>query len=276
MKESNGNRIGQGKTVLITGASNGFGMEFAKVFAKNGFNLVLVARSERRLKELGYGLQDEHQLEKVCIVTADLTRSAAPYEIYEELQAAGVQVDVLVNNAGVGLHGFFHETDLNRELDIIQLNITSLVTLTKLFLQDMVARNEGKILNLGSMLSLMPSPLMAIYGASKAFILSFSEALANEVKDKNITVTALCPGSSNTYFFKRAQAENTRAATGPLSEPAEVAKAGYEALMKGEVKVVAGFMNKVQATTANITPDTALASTVRYEMEEEKQISDSL
>lgn len=256
------------KTVLITGASNGFGMEFAKLFAKDGYNLALVARSGDRLKKLGYGLQDEYGLDKVYIITSDLSRPESPQEIYNELKKAGVQVDVLVNNAGIGLHGFFHETDIEKELEIIQLNITSLTHLTKLFLRDMKARNEGKILNLGSVVSFMPSPLMAVYGATKAYVLSFSEALANELKDTNITVTALCPGASNTYFFKRADAEHTRAANGPLSEPAEVARDGYEALMKGETKIVSGLMNKMQTGATNVLPDSAMASTMRYMMEE--------
>jgi uncharacterized protein len=265
MKTMEGNNQ---KTVLITGASNGFGMEFARLFAKDKYNLVLVARSEDRLKELGYSLQDEYQLEHVCIVQSDLSRPESPQEIYDQLKQNGITVDVLVNNAGAGLHGFFHETNLTRELEIIQLNISSVVHLTKLFLKDMVARDEGKILNVASIVSFMPSPLMSVYAASKAFVLSFTEALQNELKDKNITVTALCPGPSDTYFFKRAEAENTRAANGPMSSPEEVARDGYAALMKGESRIVPGMMNKVQAGASNLLPDSALASTMRYQMEE--------
>lgn len=256
------------KTVLITGASNGFGMEFAKLFAKEGYNLALVARSEERLKELGYGLQDKYGLNKVYIITSDLSQPESPQEIYNELKKVGARIDILINNAGVGVHGFFHETELDRELDMIQLNVKSLVHLTKLFLRDMKARNSGKILNLASVVSFMPSPLMAVYAATKAFVLSFSEALANELEDTNVTVTALCPGASNTYFFKRADAENSRAANGPLSEPEQVAKDGYDALMNGEIKVVSGIKNKVQTGASNIIPDSALASTMRYQMEE--------
>lgn len=256
------------KTVLITGASNGFGMEFAKLFAKDGYNLVLVARNGDRLRDIGYSLQDEYQLQKVCIVQSDLSRPESPQEIYNELKQKGVRVDVLVNNAGVGVHGFFHETELDRELDLIQLNISSVVHLTKLFLKDMVARNEGKILNVASIVSFMPSPLMAVYAASKAFVLSFTEALQNELKEKNITITALCPGASDTMFFKTADAENTRAANGALSSPEEVAKDGYAALMKGESRVVSGMLNKVQAGASRILPDSALASTMRFQMEE--------
>lgn len=261
MKENNQ------KTVLITGASNGFGLEFAKLFAKDGYNLVLVARSKDRLEKLGYSLQDEHQLNQVCIVQSDLSRPESAQEIYDQLKQRGIKIDVLVNNAGAGVHGFFHETEMERELEIIQLNITSVVQLTKLFLKNMVDRNEGKILNLASIVSFMPSPLMAVYAASKSFVLSFTEALQNELKDTNITVTALCPGASDTYFFKRADAEKSRAANGPLSSPEDVAKDGYDALMKGESRIVSGVMNKVQAGASNLLPDSALASTMRYQME---------
>ena len=256
--------------MLITGASNGFGMEFAKLFAQDGYNLILVARSTDRLKKLGYDLQDEHQLEHVCIITSDLTRPEAPQEVYDEVTGSGIQVDVLVNNAGAGLHGFFYETDLEREQAIIQLNINTPVALTKLFLREMRLRNEGKILNVASVVSFMPSPLMAIYGATKAFVLSFSEALTNELQDTNITVTALCPGASNTMFFRRAGASHTKAANGSLSEPADVARDGYNALMKGEMRIVSGLMNKVQTTASGILPDSATAATMRHLMEEEE------
>ena len=212
MKTMEGNNQ---KTVLITGASNGFGMEFAKLFAKDNYNLVLVARSADRLKELGYSLQDEYQLQHVCIVQSDLSRPESPQEIYDELRQKGIQVDVLVNNAGAGLHGFFHETELDRELEIIQLNISSVV---------------------------------------------------------HLTVTALCPGASDTMFFKVADAEKTRAANGPLSSPEEVARDGYEALMKGESRIVSGMMNKVQAGASNLLPDSALASTMRFQMEEKEDV----
>ena len=262
----------KGKTVLITGASNGFGMEFAKLFANDGYNLILVARSTDRLKKLGYELQDEHQLEHVCIITSDLTRPEAAQEVYDAVKSSGIEVDVLVNNAGAGLHGFFHDTDLEREQAIIQLNIGTPVALTKLFLQDMKLRNEGKILNVASVVSFMPSPLMAIYGATKAFMLSFSEALTNELQDTNITVTALCPGASNTMFFRRAGAANTRAANGSLSEPADVARDGYNALMNGEMRVVSGMMNKMQAAASGVLPDSTTAASMRHLMEEEEEV----
>ena len=258
----------KGKTVLITGASNGFGMEFAKLFAKDGYNLVLVARSTERLRRLGYQLQDKHQLEKVSVITADLSEPGVAKEIYQQVKESGIHVDILVNNAGAGIHGPFDETDLEREQSIIQLNINTPVELTKHFLKEMKQKGEGKILNVASIVSFMPSPLMAIYGATKAFILSFSEALANELKGTGITVTALCPGASDTMFFRRAGAAHTRAANGELLDPAEVAQDGYKALMNGEVKVVSGLKTKLQATSSNLIPDTALAAGMRYQMEE--------
>lgn len=269
MKENN-----KGKTVLITGASNGFGLEFARLFAKDGYNLILVSRSTERMKKLAYKLQDDHQLEQVCVITSDLAQPESAREVYEEVKKSGIQVDVLVNNAGAGVHGFFYETDLERENAIIQLNVNTPVALTKLFLQDMKLRDEGKILNVASVVSHMASPLMAIYGATKAFLLSFSEALSNELQHTNITVTALCPGASNTMFFRRAGAAHTRAANGPLSEPAEVAKDGYEALMKGETKIVSGMMNKAQTTATGIVPDSVSASAMRKMMEEDEDQTD--
>ncbi|TPE45884.1 SDR family NAD(P)-dependent oxidoreductase [Pontibacter mangrovi] len=259
------------RTALITGASNGFGMEFAKLFAKDGHNLILVARSTERMRKLAHYLQDEHQLEHVCVITADLTRPEAPREVYEQVKDSGLEVDFLINNAGAGVHGFFSETDLGREKAIMQLNMITPVELTKLFLPDMKRRNFGRILNLASTAAFMPSPLLAIYGATKAFILSFSEALSNELKDTDITVTALCPGPSNTMFFRRAGAAHTRAANGSLSEPEEVAKDGYEAMMHGETRIVSGLKNKLQTSTSNFLPDMALAATMRYMMEEEPE-----
>ncbi|MBC5991710.1 SDR family NAD(P)-dependent oxidoreductase [Pontibacter cellulosilyticus] len=258
------------KTVLITGASNGFGMEFAKLFAKDGYNLILVARSTERLRRLGYQLQDEHQLEQVSVITADLSEPGVASEVYQQVKDSGIHVDILVNNAGAGVHGPFEETDLEREQAIIQLNVNTPVELTKHFLKEMKQRGDGKILNVASIVSFMPSPLMAIYGATKAFILSFSEALSNELKDTGITVTALCPGASNTMFFRRAGAAHTRAAHGDLLDPAEVARDGYKALMSGEVKIVSGLMSKLQATSSNVIPDTALAASMRYQMEEDE------
>ncbi|WP_255157702.1 SDR family oxidoreductase [Siphonobacter sp. BAB-5385] len=199
------------QTALITGASSGIGYELAKVFAQNGYNLVLVARNTDRLNEIANELRDQHGLETVIVIGKDLTQPNAPQEVYDEVKGFGVDINILVNDAGMGEYGLFAtETDLDKELSIIKLNVVALVHLSKLFLRDMVRVNEGKILNLASVVSLMPNPYMAVYGATKAFVLSFTEALRNELKDTSITVTALLPGATNTDFFNKAGAEGTR------------------------------------------------------------------
>ena len=261
-------------TALITGASSGLGYEFVKLFAKDHYDLVLVARNEARLQEIAEEIKQTYGTGRVTVVASDLSRPEAPDEIYQEVKRQGIEVSVLVNDAGFGEHGLFSENDLSTELAIIQVNISALVHLTKLYLRDMLARNEGKILQLASTVSLMPSPLMAVYGASKAFVLSFTEAVINEIKDSNVTMTALLPGATDTNFFRRAGAENTVVAQDtPLSEPADVAKDGYEALMKGESRVVSGVLNKIQAAASNVLPDGVIASGMRKLMEEKEDKS---
>lgn len=254
------------KTALITGASSGFGAEFARLFAQDGYDVVLVARTEETLNRLAEELRYHYGVE-ATVLAKDLARFESADEIYQECQQRGLTIHTLVNDAGAGWHGEFVQTDLRKELDIIQLNVVSLVHLTKLFLKDMVARNEGRILQVGSVLSVIPTPLMSIYGATKAFVLSFSEALQNELKDTEVTVTVLMPGASDTNFFRRADAETTVVAQDTsLSSPQEVAKAGYEGLLAGKAKVIPGFMNKVQAQSSGITPTSALTATMRKMM----------
>lgn len=257
------------QTALITGASSGIGYELAKIFAKNGYNLVLVARNTDRLNEIANELRDQHGLETVIVIGKDLTQPNAPQEVYDEIKGFGVDINILVNDAGMGEYGLFAtETDLEKELSIIKLNVVALVHLSKLFLKDMVRVNEGKILNLASVVSLMPNPYMAVYGATKAFVLSFTEALRNELKDTEITVTALLPGATNTDFFNKAGAEGTRAHQQAQSaDPAKVAADGYAALMKGHDKVVSGLMNKTQALLSNVLPDQMTSQTMRKLME---------
>lgn len=257
------------QTALVTGASSGIGYELAKCFAQDGYNLVLVSRNTDRLNEIAAEFRNQYGLGKVTVVGADLAQSDAPQQVYDQVSGQGIQVNVLVNNAGVGEHGMFaSETDLQKELAMIQTNATSLVHLTKLFLKDMTARNEGKILMLASIASIMPNPLMAVYGATKSFIYSFSEALRNELSNTNITVTALLPGATNTDFFHKAGAEGTRAHQQALStDAAGVARDGYEALMSGKDKVVSGFKNKAQVAMAHVMPDPMVTASVRKIME---------
>ncbi|MBC7890673.1 MAG: SDR family oxidoreductase [Sphingobacteriaceae bacterium] len=257
------------QTALVTGASSGIGYELAKLFAQDGYNLVLVSRNTDRLHEIATEFKTQFGLSEITVVGKDLSQPDAPQQVYDEVKGQGIAVNVLVNNAGAGEHGMFAtETDLGKELSIIQLNATSLVHLTKLFLKDMTERNEGKILMLASVASVLPNPLMAVYGATKAFILNFSEALRNELKDTAITVTALMPGATNTDFFHKAGAEGTVAHQQALkTDAAGVAKDGYEALMKGKDKVVSGMMNKAQVAMSHVMPDSLVTANVRKMME---------
>jgi short-subunit dehydrogenase len=237
---------------LITGGTSGIGYELARLFAKDGYNLILVARNKNRLAEVTARLKQEFSVE-ITPLAKDLFNPYAAEEIYDKTKEMGINIDVLVNDAGQGEWGPFVETDIERDLEIIQLNISSLVSLTKYFLQDMVSRGEGKILMLGSEAGTTPMPLLAVYAATKAFVLSFSAALVNELKDKDITITALLPGSTDTDFFHKGHAEDTVGyREKELMDPAEVAKDGYEALQKGESKIISGSKTKMHVFMADL------------------------
>ena len=200
-------------------------------------------------------------------ISKDLFEKKAAFELYDEIRSKGVAVSILINDAGQGQYGEFIDTDIHRELDIIQLNIISVVVLTKLFLQDMVIRGEGKILNLSSVASKIPGPWQSVYHGTKAFIQSFTEAIRSEFKDTKITITALLPGATDTDFFNKADMLDSKAVQGKLSKPEDVAKDGYEALMKGNDKVVSGFKNKIQVAASNIMPDEMVADQVNKQQE---------
>ncbi|MGA0558777.1 SDR family NAD(P)-dependent oxidoreductase [Larkinella sp. VNQ87] len=257
-----------GKTALVTGATSGIGRELANLFAKDGYNLVLVARSSESLNQIAQEYEQQFGITATPLAK-DLTDPKAPEEIFDETQRRGIQIDMLVNNAGMGEYGHFaNETDLHKELSIIQLNATALVHLTKLYLKEMVKRNDGKVLMLASIASVMPHPLMAVYGATKAFILSFTEALQNELKDTNVSVTALLPGATNTDFFAKAGAEGTRVhQMAQQTEAEKVARDGYEALMKGKEKIISGLMNKAQVAMSHLLPDEMVAGSMRKMLE---------
>jgi short-subunit dehydrogenase len=258
--------VNTNKYALITGATSGFGFEFAKLFARDGYNLVLVARSSGALRKIAEDLSDTYQV-NVRPLAEDLFKPEAAGRIYDQTKMWGIEVNVLVNDAGQGEYGEFTRYDFERDVDLIQLNITSVVGLTKFFLKDMISRNEGKILQVSSLLAKYPTPLMAVYAATKSFVLSFTEALINELKDTKITMTALLPGPGDTDFFHKAGAElSVTYKEADLSSPEEVAKDGYDALMKGESKIVSGAKNKVQAAMSNVLPDSALASSMRKQM----------
>lgn len=253
---------------LITGATSGIGYELAKLFAQDGYNLVLVARTAKDLSNVAAELSSLNVIE-VTTIAKDLFEPDATFELYEEVKQKGIVVNVLVNDAGQGQYGQFVDTDIQRQLEIIQLNISSLTALTYLFLKDMVERKEGKILQVASIASEIPGPWQAVYHATKAYVLSFSEAIRQEVKDTGVTVTALQPGVTDTDFFNKARMEQSKAVQdkSKMSDPADVAKDGYEALMKGDDKVVSGFGNKVQIAMSNIIPDTMLAEKISKQQE---------
>jgi len=254
---------------LISGASSGFGKEFAKLFAQAGYNLVLVARHEQGLQSVASEIELKHPDCNVTIMPKDLSVPGSAQELCNQVRDQNLRVDALVNDAGFGSHGLFVETELEKEQQLMYLNILSLVELTKFFLKEMVARNNGKILQLASTVSFMPVPKMAVYAASKAFVLSFTEAVQHEIKDTAVTMTALCPGASATDFFYKANAENTRIVEDThLSDPAKVAKDGFEALMKGEKRIVSGAKNKIQAYMSNFVPDSILAKGMSAMMSE--------
>jgi short-subunit dehydrogenase len=255
------------KTALITGASSGIGFQLARLFAKDHFNLVLVARNEINLTAVADQLKREGA-GKITVIPKDLSVDGSAGEVYAQTKQLGIEVHVLVNDAGVGLHGFFAENDLQKELKLIHLNVVSMVHLTKLFLRDMLNRDGGKILQLASIASYEPTPLLAVYAATKAFILSFSDALANELENSGVTVTALIPAATNTDFFNKAGMTHTKAAD-DLEDPAVVAKIGYEALMKGELHATAPGVKK-EIMMSSILPNKKVASKARKPMEEEK------
>jgi uncharacterized protein len=254
---------GNGKTALITGGTSGIGYELAKLFAKDGYDLVLVARTEEDLSKAANELGAAHGV-NVTTIAKDLFKVEASQEVYDEVKGKGIHIDVLVNDAGQGEYGFFYETDIRRDIDIINLNIIAPVYLTKLFVKDMMAKGEGKILNLASIASKSPMPLLGIYAATKAFVYSFSQFLRNELKDHNIVVTALLPGATDTDFFNKAGMLNTiEYNENANAQPADVAKDGYEALMNNDDKVVSGMKNKVMSAMNDVTPAPAQAANMR-------------
>jgi short-subunit dehydrogenase len=256
------------ETVLITGATSGIGLELAKIFAKNGYDQVIVARDEQELATIANGLNSEYGV-RVIPIAKDLFDPEAAFQIYDELKAKGVQVDILINDAGQGQYGEFVDTDIRRQLQIVQLNISSLIVLTHAFLADMIARGSGKILNLSSIASKSPGPWQAVYHGTKAFVQSFTEGIRSEVKDKGIVVTALLPGATDTDFFNKADMNSSKIVKDKekLSDPADVAQDGYEALMRGDDKVISGFKNKVQVTMSNISSDEQAAETMKKQQE---------
>jgi uncharacterized protein len=246
---------------LITGASSGIGLDLAHLFAQNGHDVILVARSADKLRELARELEAQHRI-AAHVIPTDLAKPEAPRELFEATRH--LTVDILVNNAGYGQSGKFAENDLRTELDMIQVNVTALTHLTKLFLRPMVERGRGRILNVASTAAFQPGPLMAVYYATKAYVLSFSEAIAEELRGSGVSVTALCPGPTATGFQKTAElgTEALLRIMKPVSSM-EVARAGYRALMRGTRVVIPGVKNKIGVQSLRVTPRRIATRVVR-------------
>jgi|YNPMSStandDraft_1061717.scaffolds.fasta_scaffold00860_14 short-subunit dehydrogenase len=252
------------KTVLITGASFGIGYELAKIFANEKYNLVLTARNKERLNKIESELKLKNNI-YIKTLVKDLSHPSAPQEIFDELINDRIEIDVLINNAGFGLLGPFTDLSLRDQIDMIQVNITSLVHLTGLLLPSMINRGSGKIMNVASTAAFQPGPNMAVYYATKSFVLSFSKALYKELKNKNIIVTVLCPGPTKTEFQKRARMENInleRSKLLPYMSAEEVAIAGYKGLMSGKRVVIPGFMNKLGTKIVKFSPESLLLKVI--------------
>lgn len=229
---------------LITGASSGIGWEFAKLFAADGSDLVLVARREERLRALADELKDEFGVD-VFVLPKDLSDPEAPKEIYEHLKREGIDVDVVVNNAGFGARGPFVSLDAGMQVDMVQVNVVALTHLTRLFLPGIIERGRGGILNVGSLAGFQPGPNLAVYYASKAFVLSFTEALSEEVKNPNIKISCLTPGPVRTEFGEKSELDDSLLFKMSLMDVGPVVREGYEGFRRGKVIVLPGIKQKL-------------------------------
>ncbi|RPI76212.1 MAG: SDR family oxidoreductase [Desulfobacteraceae bacterium] len=243
----------QAKTALITGATSGIGLELAKIMASQGHPLILVSRNQTAIKQLSAEWQARFQ-NKIEWIAADLADPQAGHAIARELQHRAIHVDILINNAGFNEYGPFTATRLEKELEMLHVHQTALLVLTKQLLPPMIAQHYGRILNLGSIGSFAAGPSNAVYCATKAFILSFSEALSVELRGSGVTVTTLCPGATRTDFFHRAEMEHTRISRFQLMSAYAVAQAGYQGMLRGKRMVLPGWQNKALIQSLRLTP----------------------
>jgi short-subunit dehydrogenase len=245
--------VANSEMVLITGASSGIGLELAKCFAADGCRLILVARNKEALENLAEELRRENKIE-VIVLPADLSLPETPGQIFEKLSVQKIDLDVLINNAGFGAHGAFAELSLPRQLEMIQVNVTALTELTGLFLPGMILRKRGGILNVGSVAGFLPGPSMAVYYATKAFVLSFTEALAAELSETNLKISALCPGATETNFGKVARGEKMRAVKMSKMSAQAVARVGHRDFRDGKVISIPGWKNHLLIFLVRILP----------------------
>jgi short-subunit dehydrogenase len=259
MAARSGENNHKGETALITGASSGIGFHLAHQFAHQGHPLVIVAPQSSELEVIAHKLKGNYGVE-VTTVAADLKTSDGAQLVFDKIESSGKQIEILVNNAGHGKKGKFVSIPIEDDLSMIRLNVEAVVRLTKLFLPKMTHQGHGRILNVASIAGFEPGPLLAIYHATKAFVLSFSEALAVELEKTGVSITALCPGATDTDFFPKAGMLGTRAfQKSKVMAPQEVAKLGYEALMRGDPVYVTGTMNKVLVTSRRLLSPRAQA-----------------
>lgn len=236
------------KRALITGASSGIGKELARIHAERGGDLIIVARSRDKLIDLKKELEKKHDIQ-VMVIPMDLSKTSAAQEIYEIVKTSGLEVDYLINNAGFGGQGYFHEREWEKDLAMMNVNMFALTHLTRLFLPDFVNRNSGKILNTSSTASYCPGPLQAVYYASKAFVTSFGNALSEELSETNITVTTLMPGATNTGFASVSGMDKTDLFKN-MGSANMVAKDGYEGMIEGKLDVISGISSIVVKSIA--------------------------
>ncbi len=247
---------------LITGASEGIGYELAKCFARERHNLVLVARNEEKLKSVAAEISSAYGVQ-VSYIVQDLSDADAARQVFEEVQKQGMAIDFLVNNAGTGTYGIFAETDLEREQRMMQLNMLAVTALTKLVLQGMLDRHQGKILNVASTAAFQPGPLMAVYYATKAYVLSFSEALANELKGSGVTASVLCPGPTRSGFQQSAGMESSKLFRRGVMNASDVAEIAYREFMRGKTTIIPGLRNKILAQSVRLSPRKLVPMIVR-------------
>lgn len=257
---NNLNTINQ--TVLITGASTGIGYEFTKLFARDGYNLVLIARNQHKLDIIKKELIEDYNIQ-VKIIVKDLSLPSSAQEVFNEIVNSNIKIDVLVNNAGIGCSGLFHNVDIQKDLEMINLNIVTLTYLTKLLVNEMIKRGAGKVLNVASNGAFQPGPYVAVYYATKAYVLSFSEAITNEFKDFGINVTTFCPGATKTEFAKR----SGKADSGSAMNPDVVARIAYDGLKKNKKIVIPGIGNNIFVLLSKLLPRSISANMVRKSQE---------
>jgi|TARA_B110000438_G_scaffold33857_1_gene33548 uncharacterized protein len=252
------------KTSLVTGGASGIGLEFVKLLLKDKYKVFIIDNSDKNLKNLKYNLDSSNYKS----IKEDLSDIKSPEKIYDKLK--NENIDILINNAGFGTYGKFYETEWNIEKKMINLHVLNTTYLTKLFLKDMIKKNKGKILNISSLAAFQPGPLMALYYATKAYILHFTEAISNEIKDKNITISVLCPGQTSTGFQKYVSTKKNTIKFNTAS-PVKVAKYGYNGLKKNVTVSIPGIFNKFLVNLNRILPRSWSTNIVRYIQEKNRK-----